>query len=168
MLMGYALGKMQRLIHNLQPFDGEVYAHGAIYNMNERLRDAGFNLPYIKPVTSADKQYYKGALVLAPGSALNSTWMRRFEPYSTGYCSGWMALRGARNRKALDRGFVLSDHADWNELSTAIRETGAEKVFVTHGYTDIYARWLNENNIEAAEIKTMYGNEEAAENATES
>jgi putative mRNA 3-end processing factor len=166
-LMGYALGKMQRLLTSLQPFQGEVYAHGAVFNLNEKLRSAGYPLPYIQPVLSTDKKIYKGALVLGPSSAVNSPWLKRFEPFSSGYCSGWMALRGARNRQALDRGFVLSDHADWNELNATVKETGAEKVYATHGYTDMFARWLTENKIDAAEIKTMYGNEEAAEEQNE-
>ncbi len=161
-LMGYALGKMQRIIKNLQPFnDTPVYAHGAIYNVNERLRAAGFDLPYIPLVTNdIDKKMYKGALILATPSALNTSWMKKFTPYSTGYCSGWMAVRGAKNRRSVDRGFVLSDHADWSDLNRAVAETSAEKIFVTHGYTDTYARWLNEQGIEAAEVSTHYGNEE--------
>jgi putative mRNA 3-end processing factor len=166
MLMGYALGKMQRLIKNLYPFQSEVYAHGAIYQLNERLRQAGYDLPYINPVTSNDKNLYRDALILAPLSASASPWAKRFEPYSTGYCSGWMAIRGARNRQSLDRGFVLSDHADWNELNATIKETGAEKVYVTHGYTDTFSKWLKGNGISAAEIKTMYGDEEEEPEST--
>lgn len=166
-LMGYALGKMQRLIKNLQPFDHPVFAHGAIYNVNERLRTAGFDLPHIPYAYGiTDKKLFRNALILATGSVMNTPWIKRFEPYSTGYCSGWMAVRGAKNRKAVDRGFVLSDHVDWPDLNTAVKESGAEKVYVTHGYTDVYARWLNENGIEAAEVHTMYGNEEE-EQATE-
>ena len=166
-LMGYALGKMQRLIKNLQPFDQPVFAHGAIYNVNEKLRQAGFDLPYIPPVSETDKKEFKSALIFATGSVLNTSWLKRFEPYSTGYCSGWMAIRGAKNRKAIDRGFVLSDHADWDELNTAVRATEAEKVYVTHGYTDTFSRWLNEQGIESAEVKTMYGEEEGEEPARE-
>jgi putative mRNA 3-end processing factor len=160
-LMGYSLGKMQRLIKNLYPFQGRVYSHGAVFSINECLREAGFDLPFIPLVTrEMDRKLFRGALILAPDSAMNSRWIKKFEPYSTGYCSGWMSIRGAKNRKAIDRGFVLSDHADWNDLNIAVRETGAEKIYVTHGYTDVFARWLNENGIESSEVKTMYGNEE--------
>lgn len=160
-LMGYALGKMQRLIKNLQPFDQPVYAHGAIYNVNEKLREVGFDLPHIPLVTNEiNKKLYQGALILATPSSLHTPWMKKFVPYSTGYCSGWMAVRGAKNRRSVDRGFVLSDHADWNDLNTVVKETGAEKIFVTHGYTDTYARWLSEQGIDAAEVSTQYGNEE--------
>lgn len=163
-LMGYALGKMQRLIKNLQPFIGKVFAHGAIYNVNESLRNAGFDLPYIEPVyQSTGKNLFKGALIFAPSSALSTPWLKKFEPYSTGYCSGWMAIRGTKNRMAIDRGFVLSDHVDWNELNLTVTETAAEKVYVTHGYTDIFSRWLNEKGIEAVEVKTMYGTESEEE-----
>jgi putative mRNA 3-end processing factor len=97
--------------------------------------------------------------VVCPPSAVGSPWIRRFLPYSLGLASGWMKLRGARRRRGADRGFVLSDHADWNELNLAIRETGAERIFVTHGYTEIFAQWLNENGYEAREVKTQYEGE---------
>lgn len=166
-LMGYALGKIQRLIVNLQPFIGPVFAHGAVFNVNQRLRDAGYQLPLIQFASDIEKKMFRDALILAPPSALGSLWLKRFEPYSTGYCSGWMAIRGAKNRRAIDRGFVLSDHADWNDLNTAIEATGAEKVFVTHGFTDTFARWLNEKGLEAHEVKTEYGDEQEELNTGE-
>lgn len=163
-LMGYSLGKMQRILKNIQLQDDPLYAHGAIYTVNERLREAGFDLPELTFVTKdTDRKLFRGALILAPPSADNSTWIKKFAPYSLGYCSGWMALRGAKNRRAVDQGFVLSDHVDWPDLNRAIRETEAEKVYVTHGYTSIFARWLNENGIEAGEVTTMYGNEDENE-----
>ncbi len=158
-LMGYALGKIQRLIVNLQPFPGPVFAHGAIFNVNQRLRDAGYDLPFIAYASDIEKKLFRDALILAPPSAVGSGWLKRFEPLSTGYCSGWMTVRGAKNRRAIDRGFVISDHADWNDLNSTITETGAEKVFVTHGFTDTFAKWLNEKGIEAREVKTEYGDE---------
>lgn len=159
-LMGYALGKVQRLIVNLQPFPGPVFAHGAVFNVNQRLRDAGYDLPFIEYASDIEKKRFRDALILAPPSALTSPWLKRFEPLSTGYCSGWMTVRGAKNRRAIDRGFVVSDHADWIDLNTAIAETGAEKVYVTHGFTDTFARWLNEKGVEAHEVKTEYGDEQ--------
>jgi len=167
-LMGYALGKMQRILKNL-PWAGEdIYAHGAVYYCNERLRDAGFDLPRIELVTRDEpKKIYSNTLVLAPPSAQGSPWLKKFGAYSIGYCSGWMQVRGAKNRRAVDQGFVLSDHVDWRDLNAAVKMTGAEKVYVTHGYTSAFARWLNENGIEAAEVKTMYGHEEETEAAAE-
>ncbi len=168
-LMGYALGKMQRLIVNLQPVTGlasePVFAHGSVFNVNQRLRDAGHDLPFIAFASDIDKKEFRNALILAPPSAAGSLWLKRFEPYSTGFCSGWMAVRGGKNRRAIDRGFVLSDHADWNDLNATIPETGAERIFVTHGFTDVFARWLNEKGIEAHEVKTEYGDEQEEANA---
>jgi putative mRNA 3-end processing factor len=78
-----------------------------------------------------------------------------------------MRVRGAKNRRAVDQGFVLSDHVDWTDLNAAVKMSGAVKVYVTHGFTSAFARWLNENGLEAAEVKTMYGNEEETETAVE-
>jgi putative mRNA 3-end processing factor len=163
-LMGYSLGKMQRILKGIALPGEPIYAHGAIYMVNERLRQAGFDLPELTLVTKdTDRKMFTGSLVLAPPSVDSSTWIRKFNPYSLGYCSGWMALRGAKNRRAVDQGFVLSDHVDWPDLNRAVRESEAEKVFVTHGYTSIFSRWLNENGIEAGEVQTMYGDEEEEE-----
>jgi putative mRNA 3-end processing factor len=85
--------------------------------------------------------------------------MSRFLPYSLGVASGWMKLRGTRRRRGADRGFVLSDHCDWNDLNTAIKETGAQRIFVTHGYTEIFAQWLNTQGLEAKEVKTKFEGE---------
>jgi len=163
-LMGYSLGKMQRILTNIDLDDEPVYAHGAIHILNERLRQAGFDLPELTLITKdTDRKKLKGALVLAPPSADNTPWVKKMNPYSLGYCSGWMRVRGAKNRRAVDQGFVLSDHADWKDLNTAVRETGAEKVYVTHGSTSIFSKWLTENNIPAAEVQTMYGDDEEKE-----
>ncbi len=165
-LMGYALGKIQRILKNISIKDTTVLAHGAVYMVNERLREAGYDLPPVTLITKeTDKKLFKGALILAPPSAHGSPWIRKFGPVSLGYCSGWMMVRGAKNRRAVDQGFVLSDHADWNDLNIAVKSSGAEKVFVTHGFTSTFSRWLNENNIESAEVETMYGNDEVQEDA---
>jgi putative mRNA 3-end processing factor len=97
--------------------------------------------------------------VLATPSALGTPWMRRFGPAASGFASGWMALRGVRRRRAADRGFVLSDHADWEGLNTAIRETGAETVLVTHGYTSVFRRWLEDQGYDARIVETEYEGE---------
>ncbi len=164
LLMGYSLGKMQRILTNIKQTGETIYAHGAVYNVNETLRMAGYNVPPLTLITKeTDRKLFQGALVLAPPSADGSSWAKKFAPVSLGYCSGWMAIRGAKNRRAIDQGFVLSDHVDWPDLNTAVRATGAEKVYVTHGFTSVFARWLNECGIDAAEVKTMYGNEEEGE-----
>jgi putative mRNA 3-end processing factor len=168
LLMGYSMGKMQRILKNL-PTDGrEIYAHGAVYGLNEKLRLHGYDLPRIHLVTPhVEKKTYQGKLILAPAGADNSSWAKKLGPVSTGFCSGWMVVRGAKNRRALDQGFALSDHVDWDALQTTVKNTGAEKIYVTHGFTSVLSRWFNEIGISAAEVKTMYGDdEEKEENVT--
>ena len=98
--------------------------------------------------------------MIAPPSAAGSPWVRKFEPASEALASGWMRVRGARRRKAVDRGFVLSDHADWPGLLTAVRESGATRVLVTHGFAAVLARHLRERGLDAGVIATRYGDEE--------
>jgi putative mRNA 3-end processing factor len=105
--------------------------------------------------------------VIAPPSASGSTWMKRFGDYSDAFASGWMLLRGARRRRGVDRGFVLSDHADWPGLMSAIKATEAERVIVTHGSIPTLVRWLNQNGLEASGFETEYGDEEAGEAASD-
>jgi len=160
MLGAYALGKAQRLLTMLDPSIGPVLTHGAIENTNEVLRAAGLALPEtirVSPETKAKD--HPGALVLATPSALGSTWAGRFPGATKAFASGWMAIRGIRRRRAADRGFVISDHADWAGLNTAIRETGAERIFVTHGYTAQFRRWLEAEGYDARIIETEFEGE---------
>ena len=164
----YALGKAQRILAHLDTGIGPILTHGAIENTNAVLRAQGITLPETARVTpDLDAKAYKGAFVLATPSALGTTWMRRFQPASTAFASGWMALRGVRRRRSADRGFVMSDHADWAGLNAAIRATGAERVFVTHGYTSVFRRWLEEQGYDAGIVETDYGGEDAEEGEAE-
>jgi putative mRNA 3-end processing factor len=156
-LGAYALGKAQRLLANVDASIGPILTHGAVEAVNAVLRTQGLALPpTIRVTPDLDARAYPGALVLATPSALGSPWMRRFGPASTAFASGWMALRGIRRRRAADRGFVLSDHADWPGLNTAIRETGAETILVTHGYTAVFRRWLAEQGYDARIVETEF------------
>ena len=105
---------------------------------------------------------FKGGVVIAPASATDSPWMKRFAPYAIGICSGWMQVRGHVRRSNADAGFALSDHADWNGLLQTMKDTGAQKVFVTHGFQSAFSRYVSELGIEAAEVKTEFGNDEEA------
>ncbi len=154
----YALGKAQRLMTLLNPDIGPVLAHTAIENTNAVMRSQGLNLPdTVMAGPNIDPKAHPGALVLAPPSALDSAWSRKFGPQETGFASGWMALRGIRRRRSGDRGFVISDHADWDGLLDAITQTEAENIYVTHGYTDIFTRFLNENGWNAQVVPTEFG-----------
>ncbi|WP_156883639.1 ligase-associated DNA damage response exonuclease [Salipiger mucosus] len=160
-LGAYSLGKAQRLLAMLDAGTGPILTHGAVENTNEVLRAQGYALPGTLRVTpDLDPKAHPGALVVAPPSALGTPWARRFGPASTGFASGWMRLRGVRRRRAADRGFVISDHADWDGLQQAIEATGAEKIFVTHGYTDIFARWLTSRGFDAQVVPTEFGSDE--------
>lgn len=156
----YALGKAQRLIQNLDTSIGKIYTHGAIENTNQVIRKQGVKLQATTKVSAdINKKEYIGSMVIATPSAMQSNWMRRFSPVSTALASGWMTLRGAKRRRSADRGFVLSDHADWDGLNSAIKASGAERIFVTHGYTDVFTKWLNEQGYQAAIVKTEYSGE---------
>ena len=160
LLGAYSLGKAQRVLSLLDPDIAPILTHGAVENTNRVLRDQGLALPATTRVTpTLQAKEYPGALVLAPPSAIGSSWSRRFRPASTGFASGWMQLRGVRRRRAVDRGFVISDHADWPGLNKAIAETGAENIYATHGYTDIFARWLNESGYNAHVVPTEFTGE---------
>jgi putative mRNA 3-end processing factor len=159
-LFCYALGKAQRLLAELaHGIDRPIYVHGAVEPLNEIYRRAGISLPPTLPVSEAGRRGdFAGELILAPPSAAGSPWMRRFANASTGFASGWMRVRGAR-RRGFDRGFVLSDHADWGELLATIRETGAERVLATHGASDVLSRYLRESGLDAAPLATPYAGE---------
>ncbi|MGP1357957.1 MAG: ligase-associated DNA damage response exonuclease, partial [Roseicyclus sp.] len=164
----YALGKAQRILRLLDPDIGPILTHGAVEATTQVLRGQGLTLPGTVQITPAtDLKAYPGAMVLAPPSALGSPWMRRLGPVSTGFASGWMRLRGVRRRRAADRGFVVSDHADWDGLNEAIAATGAERVFVTHGYTSQFSRWLREKGYEAGVVETEFGGESLEDGAEE-
>jgi putative mRNA 3-end processing factor len=159
-IFAYALGKAQRILSGIDPSIGEVFTHGAVERLVRAYRDSGVVLPdTIYAGSVSDKKRYPGSLIVAPPSAAGSAWLKRFGRHSTAFASGWMMVRGARRRRAVDRGFVLSDHADWPELNQAIRATGAETVYVTHGFSDELVRWLNETGMNAKPLKTEYHGE---------
>lgn len=152
-IMAYSLGKAQRVLKNIDPSIDKIIVHGAVNNINNVIRSMGIDLPVTYTTSELSKEEMKTALVVGPSSILGTSWLRRFYPYSIAQASGWMQIRGIRRRASLDRGFVLSDHADWNDLNTAVKESGAEKVFVNHGYTSQFSRWLNEKGIESYEVQ---------------
>lgn len=160
-LIAYSLGKAQRLLKALEPLQEIIYLHGAIDNMQQALQTTGITFPAVERITAdTSKEKLKKSIVIAPPGADGSAWMKRFEPYATGVCSGWMQVRGNVRRRNADAGFALSDHADWDGLLSAIKETGAQKVFVTHGFQASFSRYLNENGILSAEVKTEFGNDD--------
>jgi putative mRNA 3-end processing factor len=164
-LFCYAFGKAQRILHGVDSSIGPIVVHGAVEPLNAVYRAAGVALPPTLRVTDAGvtPAILKTALVLAPPSAQGTPWMRRFGNYSDAFASGWMLLRGTRRRRGVDRGFVMSDHADWPGLQNAIGATGAERIFVTHGSIPVMVRWLTENGLDASGFATEYGDDDVSD-----
>jgi putative mRNA 3-end processing factor len=161
MLFAYSLGKAQRVLAGIDRTVGPIYTHGAVENFCRLYRLAGIALaPTTHAAAAPEGTDWSRALILAPPSANGSPWMRRFGPLSTAFVSGWMRIRGARRRRSLDRGFVLSDHADWPGLMSAVRETGASRVWVTHGYRAPVAEWLRRQGLDAQAVDTRFESEQ--------
>lgn len=158
-LFGYSLGKAQRLLKNIDNSIGKIYTHGAVENMNEVVRKITPLPETIRVTKDIHKKEYSGNLVIAPPSAHGSSWIKKMTPYVTASASGWMAFRGARRRRAIDKGFVLSDHCDWQGLLSSIKATGAEKIICTHGYSDIFSRYLAAQGYDARTEETQYETE---------
>lgn len=156
----YAFGKAQRVLAGVDASIGPIFCHGAVLPMVEAYRASGVALPAVRAVSEASPGALRGALVLAPPSAQSTPWLRRLGDYGDAFASGWMRLRGARRRQAVDRGFVLSDHADWPGLLQAIGESGAARVIVTHGYVPVLVRYLEEQGLAASAFETRFGDEE--------
>lgn len=167
-LIAYSLGKAQRVLQAVKEVSDNIFAHGAVYNMHQTLLEATIlpegTLPRItRVVQEMPKENFKNAVIVAPPSAESSPWIKKFTPYSLGICSGWMRVRGNQRRKNADEGFVLSDHCDWDGLISSVTATGAERVYVTHGFQSVFSKYLNDTGIEAMEIKTEYGTEDEEE-----
>jgi putative mRNA 3-end processing factor len=161
----YALGKAQRILAELGrqlPPGSEwpVYVHGAVASGVAVYVAAGIAMHPVQPVADQSRKEWAGALVLAPPSAAGSPWMRRFGRTSTAFASGWMRIRGNRRRRGHDRGFVISDHADWPGLLRSIDDSGAGRILATHGNTDALVRHLREQGRDAAALRTRFGDEE--------
>ncbi len=162
-LFSYALGKAQRILAELTHHTDEpVLLHGAMVDLVRIYREAGVHMLPTTPVAElGGKTNFAGRLILAPPSAAGSKWLRRFKNAETGFASGWMQIRGNRRRRGYDRGFVISDHADWDSLIRSIEECGASEVLATHGDTEILVRHLLERGIKARPLRTPYGEEDA-------
>jgi putative mRNA 3-end processing factor len=173
-LYAYSLGKAQRVLalladHGRDSAPGPAYGmgepvlvHGAVANMVDAYREAGIPVPDVEAVGDATKgAATRGRVILAPPSAINTPWLKRFPGAATAMLSGWMRVRGARRWKGVDRGFVLSDHADWPALLDTVDATGARRVLATHGYADVLARTCAERGLDAGVIDARVQGEEA-------
>lgn len=160
-LFCYALGKSQRILAHLTSHtDRPVWIHGAIAGLTEHYRGSGIHMVPTRLVSDAEKGAdFAGELILAPPSARGTNWMRRFGEASIGFASGWMRLRGTRRRRGFNRGFALSDHADWPALLRTVEETGARRVLAMHGYSEQLARFLADRGLETGVLTTPFPGE---------
>ncbi|WP_334155306.1 ligase-associated DNA damage response exonuclease [Tepidimonas sp.] len=165
-LYAYALGKAQRLLAGLDTTTGPVVVHGAVEAINQAYRAAGVLLPATQRLEDGlEATALRRALVIAPPSVQGTPWLRRLGAYADAMVSGWMQLRGTRRRRGVDRGFALSDHADWPGLLQAIGACGAQRVLVTHGQVAPLVRYLSEQGLQADALHTLYSGEAGADAA---
>jgi len=166
-LFCYSLGKAQRVLAELMHFtDRSVFLHGAVAPLTQIYRDEGVSMLPTQQLDLKEKRNYNAELIIAPPGAAGTTWMRRFKGTSTGFCSGWMRVRGNRRRRGYDRGFVLSDHADWPALIQTIKECGASRILTTHGQSETLVRYLRELGYDASELTTQFTGDDAEPDAT--
>ncbi|MFT4023122.1 MAG: ligase-associated DNA damage response exonuclease [Flavihumibacter sp.] len=160
-LLAYSLGKAQRVIGAIADLFPRIYAHGAVFNVQETLIRAGHRLPPVIRITpDTPKADLQKAVIIAPPGADGTPWLKKLQPYKLAICSGWMQVRGNQRRRNADAGFVLSDHADWPGLLSACRATGAANMYVTHGFQSAFSRYLTEEGIRAVELQTDFGRED--------
>lgn len=157
LLLAYSFGKAQRLLAGVDAAIGPLVVHDSVEAINAAYRAEGVALPpTLRLADVKDKALLKRALVIAPPAAAGGAWAQALGDGSDAFASGWMQLRGARRRQGVDRGFVLSDHADWPGLQAAIAATGAERVIVTHGHEAVMVRWLQQQGLRAGSFRTGY------------
>ena len=165
LLACYSFGKAQRLLAGLDASIGPVVVHSAMEAINRAYAAQGVSLAPTMPLTAAtgkaaNKDSLKRALVLCPPGSATDSLLGRLGEVQTAFASGWMQLRGARRRGGFDRGFAMSDHADWPGLQQAIEATGAGRVIVTHGSVAVMVRYLTERGLQAQAFETEFGQEE--------
>jgi putative mRNA 3-end processing factor len=164
-LFCYTIGKAQRILAELARLtDRTVFVHGMMLGAIDVYRDAGVRMLPIEsvvdaPARSRGKRSVAGELVLAPLAARGTPWMRRLGEHSDAFASGLMRVRGVRRQRAFDRGFVLSDHADWPALLATIGDTGATRVLATHGHSEAFARYLRAQGADSGVIRTAWEGE---------
>ncbi|CAN5545197.1 ligase-associated DNA damage response exonuclease [soil metagenome] len=156
----YSLGKAQRILSGMDSSLGKIYTHGAVENINAIYRKNGIKLPETINASEFKKgDKAEGSIVIAPPSASGTPWLRKFGNITDSFASGWMQVRGNRRRRNIDKGFVLSDHCDWKGLLKTIEYTDAENILITHGFSDILSKYLNETGFNAHTLETRFEGE---------
>ncbi|MPT24998.1 MAG: DNA ligase-associated DEXH box helicase, partial [Starkeya sp.] len=159
----YALGKAQRVMALLRAagHDRPILLHGAMEKLTAYYRTQGIDLGETRPARDATPAERAGAVVLCPPGALTDVWSRRFPDPVTAFASGWMRIRARARQNGVELPLILSDHADWDELQVAIRATGCEELWVTHGQEDALVHWATQQGLRARPLHMVgYGEEE--------
>jgi putative mRNA 3-end processing factor len=159
-LIGYSLGKAQRIMKSLEGL-GPLHVHYSIAKLNQAMEQAGVVLPaYTQADLREDMKVLDGGIVILPPAFIDHPSLKKIPNMVYGICSGWMQVRGARRWRSADAGFAISDHADWPDLLTAIKATEAQTIYVTHGQTAVFSKYLNEQGWTASEVQTSFGEED--------
>ena len=159
----YALGKAQRIIALLREagYTKTLYMHGALSGMNALYQAHGVELGALAPATDATRKALPGEIVVAPPSAIADKWARRFADPIPAFASGWMAVRARARQRHVELPLVISDHADWDELTRTVQEVKPEELWITHGNEEALLRWAAMNNVCAAALEIVgYEDEE--------
>ena len=160
----YALGKAQRVIRLLREagWDRPIHVHGALDRLNEVYARFGVDLGPLLPATGAAKAELAGAIVIAPPSALATPWARRFPDPVDAFASGWMRVRARARQRGVELPLIISDHADWDELTATVGELRPAELWITHGREEALARWAGLNGIAARALALVgYEDEDA-------
>ena len=150
----YALGKAQRVINllRLEGYDKNIFIHGSLEKLCDYYDKNHIKLGDLTKVNLSNKNQYNGQIILAPPSAIKNVWVRKFEDPIICQASGWMAVKQRAKQSLVELPLILSDHADWSELTKYIKFTNAEKVYVTHGREEAIIHWCRINNIDATPL----------------
>jgi len=159
----YALGKAQRLIKLLREagYDETIYVHGALQSLNALYESFGVALGSTAPATTDKRDRLEGKIVIAPPSATQDRWSRRFADPLLGFASGWMRVRARARQRGVELPLILSDHGDWDELTGTIAEIKPQELWVTHGSEEGLLRWASLNGVNAKALEVVgYEDEE--------
>ncbi len=161
--LAYSLGKAQRIMHMLdEKYDGKIIAHGSVQKMNDAFIAQGVPLKNTKTANASKDDRGIPQIIIAPPNVRRSDWFKKFTPAKYAFCSGWMQSQNRKMSGGFDKGFILSDHADWDGLNYAIKETGAENIYLTHGSCETMARWVNEEmKLNGVILETLYEDDES-------
>ena len=164
MVGAYALGKAQRIIRLLREAGWErtIYVHGALDRLNHLYEKHGVPLGPLAPATSDVKQDFAGQIIIAPPGALADRWSRRFPDPVTAFASGWMQVRARARQRGVELPLVISDHADWDELTATVDELRPGELWITHGREEALMRWADLHGIKARAL-ALVGYEDETE-----